>query len=191
MFIIKSIKDSPAALPIIIFGGSPIKVAVPPTFDEKISIKRYGTGFTSSILAIAIVIGPTRRTVVTLSRQEDKTAVIITKIIMIFQGSAFTFLAALIAMYSNIPDCFSTAMNSIMPTSTPIVSKSTYLIASSKLSTLVSKITAAPISADSVLSIFPVVIKTITPRKTSIDIISIIPPPDKAIIYLFYQNAIN
>ena len=38
----KSIKDKPAALPIIIFGGSPIKVAVPPILDANTSPNSNG-----------------------------------------------------------------------------------------------------------------------------------------------------
>ena len=65
----KSINVKPAALPIIIFGGSPISVAVPPMFDAKTSVKRNGIGSMSRVLVIAKVIGITRITVVTLSRK--------------------------------------------------------------------------------------------------------------------------
>ena len=72
---IKSIKDKLAALPIMMFGGSPIRVAVPPMFDENISAIRNGTGLISSFSAIANVIGITRMTVVTLSRNALTNAV--------------------------------------------------------------------------------------------------------------------
>ena len=65
----KSIKVKPPALPIIIFGGSPIRVAVPPIFDEKISVNKNGIGSIFNFLAMANVIGMIKITVVTLSRK--------------------------------------------------------------------------------------------------------------------------
>ena len=78
-FTIKSLKLSPAALPIIMLGGSPISVAVPPTLDAKICVIKNGTGLSPSISVTAIVIGPTKSTVVTLSRKAERTAVIMKK----------------------------------------------------------------------------------------------------------------
>ena len=43
---------------------------------------------------------------------------------MIFHGLPFAIFADLIAIYSNRPEFRTTATNSIMPTSTPIVPKS-------------------------------------------------------------------
>ena len=40
----KSLKFKFAALPIIIFGGSPINVDVPPTLEAIISVIKKGTG---------------------------------------------------------------------------------------------------------------------------------------------------
>ena len=100
----KSIKDRCAALPIMIFGGSPIKVAVPPTLDARICPIRNGTGSIFSIRAMAMDIGPTSSTVVTLSKIAESTAVIRVKATMIFHGSPCTALAARTAIYSNIPD---------------------------------------------------------------------------------------
>ena len=74
--IIKSEKLKLAALPIIIFGGSPINVEVPPTLDAIISVIKNGTGLTFKIWQITIVIGPTNNTVVTLSSNADNMAVI-------------------------------------------------------------------------------------------------------------------
>ncbi|CDE98644.1 putative uncharacterized protein [Clostridium sp. CAG:813] len=68
-------KDNPPALPIIMFGGSPINVAVPPILDEKISVNKNGIGSISSFLAIAKVIGIIKITVVTLSKKALVTAV--------------------------------------------------------------------------------------------------------------------
>ena len=55
-------------------GGSPISVAVPPTLDAKICVIKNGTGLSPSISVTAIVIGPTKSTVVTLSRKAERTA---------------------------------------------------------------------------------------------------------------------
>ena len=40
----KSPNESPAAEPIMMFGGSPIRVAAPPMFEAKITPSRYGSG---------------------------------------------------------------------------------------------------------------------------------------------------
>jgi hypothetical protein len=65
----KSIKLKFAAKPMIIFGGSPIKVAAPPMFEHKISPIKNGIGSLSSILQTAKVMGITKITVVTLSKK--------------------------------------------------------------------------------------------------------------------------
>ena len=43
-FFIKALKDRPAYEPMIKFGGSPIKVAVPPIFDAIVSHIKKGMG---------------------------------------------------------------------------------------------------------------------------------------------------
>ena len=78
-FTTKSPKLRPAALPIIILGGSPINVEVPPTFDAIICVIKNGIGLIERISLITSVIGPINNTVVTLSSIADKTAVIIIK----------------------------------------------------------------------------------------------------------------
>ena len=60
---------------IMMFGGSPISVAVPPTLDARASAIRNGTGSTSSSSAISSVTGARSSTVVTLSRNAEATAV--------------------------------------------------------------------------------------------------------------------
>ena len=125
VFRMKSTKLSFAALPIIILGGSPIRVAVPPMLEAIIWVMMYGTGLTLRILVIANVIGPTRSTVVTLSNSPDKTAVMITNVTIMGHGRPFASFAALIAIYSKIPEFLTTATKSIIPTRMPIVSMST------------------------------------------------------------------
>ena len=67
----KSPKSRPAAEPMRMFGGSPMSVAVPPMFDAKIWLIRYGNGETLSVRAIDSVTGVSRTTVVTLSRSAE------------------------------------------------------------------------------------------------------------------------
>lgn len=75
-FVINSLNEIPAYEPIIIFGGSPISVAVPQRFEAIIIgiIKRVG--LISKIFEIDIATGVMRKIVVTLSRKADKIAVI-------------------------------------------------------------------------------------------------------------------
>ena len=73
--LMKSINEKPAAEPMIIFGGSPINVAVPPIFEQKISVIKKGIGLISNFLAIEKVIGIIKITVVTLSKKALTTAV--------------------------------------------------------------------------------------------------------------------
>ena len=47
----KSINDNPAMLPIMMLGGSPIRVAVPPMFEDMISATRNGIGLMSNSFA--------------------------------------------------------------------------------------------------------------------------------------------
>ena len=65
-----------AALPIMMLGGSPINVAVPPMFEAIICVRRNGAGLRWSFCVIENVTGTIRSTVVTLSRKPEKTAVI-------------------------------------------------------------------------------------------------------------------
>ena len=99
IFIIKSINVSLAALPIMILGGSPISVAVPPILDARISINRKGYGSILSSSVISSVMGTIRRTVVTLSRKAEKIAVVRESMTRIHQGSPFTSFADFIARY--------------------------------------------------------------------------------------------
>ncbi len=63
----------------IIMGGSLISVAVPPIFDAIICISRNGRGLSSSCLVMLNVTGTMSKTVVTLSKNAENTAVIIPK----------------------------------------------------------------------------------------------------------------
>ena len=59
----------------MMFGGSPMRVAVPPMFEAKIWLIRYGNGETPRVRAIDSVTGVSRTTVVTLSSTAARTAV--------------------------------------------------------------------------------------------------------------------
>ena len=56
-------------------GGSPMRVAVPPMFEAKIWLIRYGNGLTFRVRAIDRVTGVSSTTVVTLSRTAARSAV--------------------------------------------------------------------------------------------------------------------
>ena len=120
----KSVNDSPMAPPIRMFGGSPISVAVPPMFEEKISIKRNGYGFNFSLRVISIVTGTISSTVVTLSRNADSTAVTTPSTARMPRGFAFTSFADLTAAYWNAPDFSIIPTIIIMPISSAMVLKS-------------------------------------------------------------------
>ena len=134
----------------MMFGGSPMSVAVPPMLDAMISVMKNGTGLISSILQTVKVTGPMSRTVVTLSKNAERTAVIRQNNTMIIHGLPFATFAVLMAMYSNMHDCFTTATNIIMPTKTPSVPKSMCSIPVSKLKIPVRISTTAPASAATV-----------------------------------------
>jgi len=61
-------KSMSAALPIMMFGGSPTSVATPPMFDSMASAIRNGAGFSWSRRVTSMVSGAKMITVVTLSR---------------------------------------------------------------------------------------------------------------------------
>jgi len=69
------VKSIPAALPIRMFGGSPMRVAVPPMLQASISAMRNGSGFSRSCSVTKRVTGTTSTTIVTLSRKAELSAV--------------------------------------------------------------------------------------------------------------------
>ena len=71
----KSIKVRPAYEPIMILGGSPIRVAVPPTFDARTRGIKMVSGLIESETAISIATPVRRSMAVTLSRKAEDTAV--------------------------------------------------------------------------------------------------------------------
>ena len=67
-------KSSPAALPTMMLGGSPIKVAVPPMLEASITASKYGSGEICSALARNSTNGVISTTVVTLSSTAETSA---------------------------------------------------------------------------------------------------------------------
>jgi len=95
----KSMKSRPALEAIMILGGSPIRVAVPPMLEASASVMRNGTGSISNSSATSRVTGAKSSTVVTLSRKAEATAVTTAKMAMMAKGSPRAILAALTATY--------------------------------------------------------------------------------------------
>jgi len=129
----KSIKPSPVALPIIMLGGSPISVAVPPMLEATTSAIRNGITFICSSLAMAKVTGTTSKTVVTLSKRADATAVMVERESIMATGSPLATLAEATAMYSKTPVCLVIPTITIIPIKRPMVLKSMDLNACSWL----------------------------------------------------------
>ncbi len=125
----KSLKDNPTCPPIRMFGGSPIRVDVPPMFDARICEKRNGYALTLSASVMTSVTGTTSSTVVTLSRNAEATAVTTASIARIPAGFALTSFADQIARYSKTPHFRVIETMIIMPTSRPMVLKSMPAIA--------------------------------------------------------------
>ena len=92
---IKSISGT--ALPIIIFGGSPISVAVPPILEDIICAIKNGCTGIFSCAVILKVTGTVNKTVVTLSKNAEQTAVRADTATNNFTGLAFTFFSAQIS----------------------------------------------------------------------------------------------
>ena len=120
-----------AAEPIMMFGGSPTKVAVPPTFESIASTRRIGVALIESMRAIIIVIGTIKMIVVTLSRIIESTAVSVPSANISNHGLPLVFFAVRIPRYWNIPVRSSTTTIIIIPKRSPSVLKSTAMSASS------------------------------------------------------------
>ena len=93
----KSLKLSPARLAMMMFGGSPMRVAVPPMLEAIASARRNGIGDSPSRSHTSRVTGATSSTVVTLSSSADATAVMTTRSTMVAKGRPRVRLAAQMA----------------------------------------------------------------------------------------------
>jgi len=72
----KSIKVKFPAEAIIMFGGSPIKVAAPPIFEANTWVIIYGFGFNFNISAISIVTEAINNITVTLAKKAERKPVV-------------------------------------------------------------------------------------------------------------------
>lgn len=93
----KSLKVKPARLAMMMLGGSPINVAVPPMFDANASAIKNGAGPMASRSQTSSVTGAISNTVVTLSNKADANAVTSTSRIMMRSEEPWARLAAQIA----------------------------------------------------------------------------------------------
>jgi len=121
----KSIKPNPLAEPIKMFGGSPIKVAVPPIFAERTPASKNIRGETSSASATRKIIGAKRSIVVTLSRKAEKRAIVTMKNIRRALTLPLETLTTCTATNSKNPVVLSVPTTIIMPIRILIVLKST------------------------------------------------------------------
>ena len=101
----------------MMFGGSPTSVAVPPMLEAIASAIRNGATGTASRSHTKNVTGAISSTVVTLSSTADAAAVTTTRIVITRNGRPRARLAAQIATYSNAPVRWITATISIIPNS--------------------------------------------------------------------------
>jgi hypothetical protein len=101
----------------MMFGGSPTKVDVPPMLEASTSAIRNGATGTSSRSHTRNVVGAISSTVVTLSRNADTNAVTSTSNTMTRKGRPLARLVAQMARYSKAPVRLRTATMSIMPMS--------------------------------------------------------------------------
>ena len=160
----KSLKLSPDRLAMMMLGGSPINVAVPPMLEAIASAIRNGIGGTPSRSHTSRVTGATSSTVVTLSSSAEATAVITISITITANGRPRARLADQIARYSNTPVCLTMLTMIIIPSSrkmtfqsTPVSSLKNAVFASTTPS---STMAAAPPSAAATRWIRSVAIST-------------------------------
>ena len=161
----------PASEPIMMLGGSPMRVAVPPMLDARISTMRNGTASIFRVRHSMMVMGPMRRTVVTLSRNAENTAVMTAKATMIFHGSPLHSFADHTATNSNRPDSLTTPTNIIMPHRTPRVLKSMDSMPISKSMTPMMSSATAPRRAASARWILSETTSAMTTTNTTIEMI--------------------
>ena len=167
-----SLKVSPDFEAMMMFGGSPISVAVPPMLEAMTSAIRNGTGGASIWSHTSRVTGAISSTVVTLSSRAEATAVSTTSSAMIRNGRPRARFATQMATYSKTPVCRSTPTMTIIPSSRKMTFQSTP-VRSLKNATSVSTtprttMTAAPPRAAATRWIRSVAIRTYAATKATI-----------------------
>ena len=118
-------------VPIRMLGGSPISVAVPPILEANTSANRNGNAETSSSSVMAKVTGTIKSTVLTLLSTPERSAVATCSVSRMPAGLALTRCADQMARYWNRPERREIATRIIMPVTSPMVSQSMPLTASS------------------------------------------------------------
>ena len=124
MCMIKALKSIPAADPIMILGGSPIKVAATPTLDASTMAVMNGIGDSLIDLNIEIVTGTIKSTVVTLSMNIDIVAENTQSKIISFQRAPLEAFIALMPTNWKRPVFDMMATITIIPNRSPMVLKS-------------------------------------------------------------------
>mmetsp|Transcript_31506 Transcript_31506/g.74878 ORF Transcript_31506/g.74878 Transcript_31506/m.74878 type:complete len:327 (-) Transcript_31506:724-1704(-) len=112
---------SASMFPMMMFGGSPIIVAVPPRFEKIASEMRYARGSMLTSLHSLQVTGQMRRMVVTLSRKAESTAVTRQRRSSSFVLSPPENLHAITPVHSKTPVRMVMPTISIMPQRSPRV----------------------------------------------------------------------
>ena len=135
----------------MMLGGSPIRVAVPPMLLAITSASRNGTGSSARRSHSSSVTGATSSTVVTLSSRAEAKAVIRTSRTIIRNGRARARCADQIARNSKTPVCRRTPTITIIPNSRKMTFQSIPVSSEKKISwprtAPIATIAAAPSSA--------------------------------------------
>ena len=135
----------------MMLGGSPIRVAVPPMLLAIASASRNGIGLSANRSQRSSVTGATRSTVVTLSRSAEANAVMSTSRTIIRNGRPRARCAAQIARNSKTPVCRRIPTITIIPKSRKMTFQSIPVSSEKKMSwprvAPMTTISAAPTSA--------------------------------------------
>ncbi len=118
----------------MMLGGSPIRVAVPPMLLAITSARRNGTGSSASRSHSRRVTGAISSTVVTLSSMAEATAVMTTSSTIIRNGRAWARCADQMARNSKTPVCRSTPTITIIPKSRKMTFQSIPVSSEKKIS---------------------------------------------------------
>ena len=106
----------------MMFGGSPIRVAVPPRLETIAWVMTYIRGFSPIPRVSSITMGTMMSTVVTLSKKADMVAVTMENSVNILRGLPPVNLAMRTLRIMKNPDLRNTATITIIPSSSMIVS---------------------------------------------------------------------
>lgn len=120
--VMKLLKLNPDAAQMRIFGGSPMSVAVPPILLAKMTGIMSAIGFILMMREIWRATGVIRITVVTLSRNADRTDVVITNKVTSFARFPPEILKSFSASHSKIHVSDNTQTMIIIPVSRAITS---------------------------------------------------------------------